>query len=102
MPSIAASSCLPSRALIPRCGRSSLRASSSRARRTSREANQRREARSVCRSRSSRGADQRRGDHMKPTNAAKKPHIYAIVFAKVYPLYVEKAEKKGRTKKEVD
>lgn len=39
---------------------------------------------------------------MKPTNAAKKPRIYAIVFAKVYPMYVEKAEKKGRTKKEVD
>lgn len=28
--------------------------------------------------------------------------VYAISFAKVYPLYVEKAEKKGRTKGEVD
>ena len=28
--------------------------------------------------------------------------IHAINFAKVYPLYVEKAEKKGRTKDEVD
>src|SRR5690348_12577424 len=28
--------------------------------------------------------------------------IYAMVFAKVYPLYVQKAEKKGRTRKEVD
>jgi hypothetical protein len=28
--------------------------------------------------------------------------VYAISFAKVYPLYVEKAEKKGRTKAEVD
>ena len=28
--------------------------------------------------------------------------VYAITFAKVYPLYVEKAEKKGRTKAEVD
>lgn len=27
---------------------------------------------------------------------------YKIVFATVYPLYVQKAEKKGRTKKEVD
>ena len=32
----------------------------------------------------------------------KKPRIYKIVFGKVYPLYVEKAEKKGRTKSEVD
>ncbi|HRE79726.1 MAG TPA: DUF2200 domain-containing protein [Opitutaceae bacterium] len=31
------------------------------------------------------------------------PHrIYTMVFAKVYPLYVEKAEKKGRTRAEVD
>ena len=28
--------------------------------------------------------------------------IYSMSFAKVYPLYVAKAEKKGRTKKEVD
>lgn len=28
--------------------------------------------------------------------------VYAISFAKVYPLYVEKAEKKGRTKDELD
>ncbi|NMA68478.1 MAG: DUF2200 domain-containing protein [Desulfitobacterium sp.] len=28
--------------------------------------------------------------------------IYAMSFAKVYPLYVAKAEKKGRTKEEVD
>ena len=28
--------------------------------------------------------------------------VYAISFAKVYPLYVAKAEKKGRTKSEVD
>jgi len=32
----------------------------------------------------------------------KKPRIYKIVFGKVYPLYVEKAEKKGRTREEVD
>jgi hypothetical protein len=28
--------------------------------------------------------------------------IYKMIFAGVYPLYVNKAEKKGRTKKEVD
>jgi hypothetical protein len=28
--------------------------------------------------------------------------IYAIKFAKVYPLYVQKAERKNRTKEEVD
>ena len=28
--------------------------------------------------------------------------IFAIPFAKVYPLYVEKAQRKGRTKEEVD
>ena len=28
--------------------------------------------------------------------------VYTISFAKVYPLYVAKAEKKGRTKAEVD
>jgi hypothetical protein len=32
----------------------------------------------------------------------KKHRIYTISFASVYPLYVAKAEKKGRTKKEVD
>ena len=31
-----------------------------------------------------------------------KPRIYAMSFAKVYPMYVAKAEKKGRTKTEVD
>lgn len=32
----------------------------------------------------------------------KKPRIYTIPFASVYPLYIQKAEKKGRTKAEVD
>jgi hypothetical protein len=32
----------------------------------------------------------------------KKHRIYTVSFASVYPLYVAKAEKKGRTKKEVD
>ena len=31
-----------------------------------------------------------------------KPRIYSMSFAKVYPIYVQKAEKKGRTKEEVD
>ncbi|MCV7382232.1 DUF2200 domain-containing protein [Mycolicibacter longobardus] len=31
-----------------------------------------------------------------------KPRIYTIDFASVYPMYVAKAEKKGRTKQEVD
>lgn len=31
-----------------------------------------------------------------------KRSIYAMSFAKVYPMYVAKAEKKGRTKAEVD
>ncbi|MFZ1720897.1 MAG: DUF2200 domain-containing protein [Microgenomates group bacterium] len=33
----------------------------------------------------------------------KQPHrIYTMSFASVYPLYIAKAEKKGRTKSEVD
>ena len=28
--------------------------------------------------------------------------IYKMIFSKVYPMYVQKAEKKGRTKDEVD
>jgi hypothetical protein len=31
-----------------------------------------------------------------------KPRIYTISFGSVYPLYVQKAEKKGRTNDEVD
>lgn len=31
-----------------------------------------------------------------------KHPVYAMPFAKIYPMYVAKAEKKGRTKKEVD
>jgi hypothetical protein len=31
-----------------------------------------------------------------------KHRIYAISFARVYPLYIEKVTKKGRTKAEVD
>lgn len=32
----------------------------------------------------------------------KKPKIFTMSFASVYPLYVQKAERKGRTKAEVD
>jgi hypothetical protein len=31
-----------------------------------------------------------------------KHRVYTMSFANIYPLYVAKAEKKGRTKKEVD
>jgi hypothetical protein len=32
----------------------------------------------------------------------KKPRIYTIDFSGVYPLYIEKVEKKGRTQAELD
>ena len=32
----------------------------------------------------------------------KKERVYALVFASVYPLYIKKAEAKGRTKEDVD
>lgn len=35
-------------------------------------------------------------------NGLKKPRIYLMPFARVYPEYVAKAERKGRTKQEVD
>lgn len=31
-----------------------------------------------------------------------KQRVFALVFAKVYPMYVQKAERKNRTKEEVD
>ena len=31
-----------------------------------------------------------------------KNQVFAIIFAKVYPMYVQKAERKNRTKAEVD
>lgn len=31
-----------------------------------------------------------------------RPRIFTMPFSKIYPLYIQKAEKKGRTKKEVD
>ncbi len=36
------------------------------------------------------------------SQSEKSHRIYSISFARVYPLYITKAEKKGRTKKEVD
>ncbi len=32
----------------------------------------------------------------------KKPRVFGMSFASVYPLYLEKAQKKGRTQEEVD
>lgn len=38
-----------------------------------------------------------------PSDTAPKKHrVFSMSFASVYPLYVAKAEKKGRTKEEVD
>src|SRR5512140_476214 len=34
--------------------------------------------------------------------SADNTRVYRIIFASVYPLYIKKAEKKGRTKEEVD
>lgn len=31
-----------------------------------------------------------------------KPRIFKMTFASVYPLYIQKADRKGRTKEEVD
>ena len=39
---------------------------------------------------------------MVSTSKEKKARIFTISFASVYPLYVQKAEKKGRTQEEVD
>lgn len=32
----------------------------------------------------------------------KNDRVFKIIFASVYPMYIQKAEKKGRTKEEVD
>lgn len=39
---------------------------------------------------------------MKPSAPGGKHRIYTMSFAKVYPLYLAKTERKGRTKAEVD
>jgi hypothetical protein len=41
-------------------------------------------------------------DHRSNKGIMTRPSIYAMSFARIYPLYVAKAEKKGRTKTEVD
>jgi len=38
----------------------------------------------------------------KTTTPAKVPRIYTMSFARVYPLYITKVERKGRTKAELD
>ena len=57
------------------------------------------------------GARAGQGDHAGPKGCGmwgkinimtKPPRIYRMSFASVYPLYISKAEKKGRTKTEVD
>lgn len=45
---------------------------------------------------------QKKLDLVKLGKDMKKHRIYSISFASVYPLYIEKAKKKGRTKAEVD
>ena len=51
----------------------------------------------TARAKSKRGGPQ-------PAEGATKPrhHVFAMKFARVYPMYVLKAESKGRTKQEVD
>jgi hypothetical protein len=39
---------------------------------------------------------------MKSPSEATLKRVYGYIFAKVYPMYVAKAQKKGRTKEEVD
>ncbi len=39
---------------------------------------------------------------MKSPAKPAKPRVFAMSFASVYPLYVQKVEKKGRTKADVD
>ena len=39
---------------------------------------------------------------MKQLGKNEKHKVFFMPFSKIYPLYVEKAERKGRTKKEVD
>lgn len=39
---------------------------------------------------------------MKTTSETTLKRVYTYIFAKVYPMYIAKVEKKGRTKEEVD
>lgn len=49
-------------------------------------------------------AASKRTANTKPANGAeaKKPRVFGMSFASVYPLYVQKAENKGRSRQEVD
>lgn len=38
----------------------------------------------------------------KPAKAETKPRVFGMSFGSVYPLYIQKAERKGRTRAEVD
>jgi hypothetical protein len=51
-----------------------------------------------------RRLNKRSEDSMRTTGGMTMPNhqMFAIKFAKVYPLYVQKAERKNRTKEEVD
>jgi hypothetical protein len=51
---------------------------------------------------SSEPATDRRQTDRVPEDPMDKHRIYKMSFAGVYPLYIQKAEKKGRKKKEVD
>lgn len=44
----------------------------------------------------------RRPSPPKPAPSGAKHRIYSLAFAKLYPMYLQKAAKKGRTKAEVD
>ncbi len=46
--------------------------------------------------------DEREKPAMNKQPKKAKPNFYAMSFARVYPMYVKKAESKGRTKAEVD
>jgi hypothetical protein len=47
-------------------------------------------------------SQQHRVDHGSRSGVVKKHRIYTMSFARVYPEYVAKAERKGRTKADVD
>ena len=41
-------------------------------------------------------------NNMQEKNTVKLQRVYAMPFARIYPLYLAKVERKGRTKEEVD
>jgi len=54
------------------------------------------------RSRTTRRRDERQRCLRRQVVTLNEQRVFAMQFAKVYPLYVQKAERKGRTKDEVD